>query len=68
MTSLVHFTTLLLIKKSEESVIKSAGAPNQHLADELNKPIIPQFQKDKVTSSSMDNLQGANLKDMQYSI
>ena len=40
-TSLVHFTTLLLIKKSEESVIKSAGAPNQHLADELNKPIIP---------------------------
>ena len=52
-------------KKSSGSGVKSIIMPNQELAEELNKPIIRKFEKQKVYSSCKDNDQGAGLVDMQ---
>ena len=38
---------------------------NQDIADELHKPIIRKFQRQKVHSSFEDNILGTNLADMQ---
>ena len=38
---------------------------HQQLAEEFHKPIIKKFKKGKVYSSSEDNIQGADLADMQ---
>ena len=38
---------------------------NQPLAEELNKPIIRKFDKQKVYPSFKDNIWGADLADMQ---
>ena len=38
---------------------------NHQLAEELNKPIIKKFEKRTVYSGFKDNIQGADLADMQ---
>ena len=38
--------------------------PNQHLADELHKPIVRNFQEVKVISSFMNTIWGADLVEM----
>ena len=38
---------------------------NEELAEELQKPIIKKFKQRKVYSSFIDNIQGANLVNMQ---
>ena len=60
-------------KKSSVSGVKSEVMPNQRLSDlamrqlaeELQKPIIRKFEKQKVYSSFKDNIWGAHLADMQ---
>ena len=47
------------------SGVESKIMPNQHLAEELHKLIIRKFEKQKVDSSSIDNICGAHLADMQ---
>ena len=42
-------------KKSSGSGVKSIIMPNQKLAEELHKPIIRKFEKQKVYSSYKDN-------------
>ena len=42
-------------KKSSGSCFKSKIMPNQELAEELHKPIIRKFEKQKVYSSYKDN-------------
>ena len=39
--------------------------PNRQLGEELCKPIIRKFEKQKVYSSSKDNIWGTDLADMQ---
>ena len=41
------------------------STPNQHLADELHKPIIRKFKRRKVYSSFKDSICSADLADMQ---
>ena len=41
-------------KKSSGSGVKSIIMPNQELAEELHKPIIRKFEKQKVYSSCKD--------------
>ena len=50
-------------KKSKSSGIKSI--PNQQLGDELHKPIIRKFKRQKVYSSFKDNIWGVDLADVQ---
>ena len=52
-------------KKSSGSGVKSIIMPNQELAEELHKPIIRKFEKQKVYSSCKDKNQGAGLVYMQ---
>ena len=51
-------------KKSQGSGLAN-NKENIQLADELHKPIIRKFKKRKVYSSFKDNIQGADLADMQ---
>ena len=39
--------------------------PNQQLAEEIHKPIIKRLEKQKLRSSFIDNIWGANFSDMQ---
>ena len=53
-------------KKSKGSDIKKNGIKeNQHLAEELHKPIIRKFKKRRVYSAFKSNIWGADLADMQ---
>ena len=52
-------------KKSSGSGIKSEIMENQELAEELHKPIIRKFEKQKVYSSLKYKIWGANLADKQ---
>ena len=52
-------------KKASGSGIKKKNISNTELAEELHKPIIRKFKKIKVHSSSIDNIWGADLDDMQ---
>ena len=45
--------------------IKSEIMPNQQLPEESHKPITRKLEKHKVYSSFKDNIQGANVADMQ---
>ena len=47
------------------SGVKSEVMPNQHLSEELDKPVTRKFEKRKVYSYSKDNIQRAYLVDMQ---
>ena len=51
-----------LLDKSKGSGINE---PNYQLANELHKPIIRKFKKEKVYSSFRDNIWDADLTDMQ---
>ena len=44
---------------------KSEIMPNRQLGEELYKPIIRKFEKQKVYSSAKDNIWGTDLADMQ---
>ena len=55
-------------KKTSGSGIKNENMSDQQLAEELHKPIIKKFKKRKVQSSSIDNIWGAYLADMQLII
>ena len=52
-------------KKVSGSGIKNENIFNKELAEELHKPIIRDFNKRKVHSRFLDNVQGADLADMQ---
>ena len=55
-------------KKTSGSGIKNENISNKELAEELNKPIIRKFNKNKVKYPFMDNIWGADLEDMQLII
>ena len=52
-------------KKISSGAVKSKILPIQQLAEELHKPIIRKFEKQKVHLSFIDNFWGADLEDMQ---
>ena len=52
-------------KNTSGGVIKSEIMSNKELAKELHKPIIRKFVKQKVYSSFIGNIWGADLADMQ---
>ena len=52
-------------EKPSGGAVKSEIMLNQELAEELYKPIIRRFGKQKVHSSFTDNIRGADLADMQ---
>ena len=52
-------------KKSKVSGIKNEIKENQQLTNELHKPIIRKFKKEKVYVPSNDDTWGADLADMQ---
>ena len=57
-----------VIYKSFDKTSSGSGIKfvlDQHLADELHKPIIIKFKRRKVYSSFKDNIWGADLADMQ---
>ena len=60
---LFQWSVNCLIKKTSGSGIKNI--PNKELAEELPKPIIKTFNRRKVRSPFEDNIQGADLADMQ---
>ena len=58
------------LDKTSASLNKSSGSgivndPNYQLANKLHKPIIRKFRKRKVYSYFRDNIQGADLADME---
>ena len=52
-------------KKSKRSGVNIEVKPSVELAEELHKPIISNFRKRTVYSTSIDNIWGADLADMQ---
>ena len=56
-----------LIKNTFGGTIKNENMSNKELAEEIHKPINRKFNKRKVYSSYMDNIQDADLGDMQLS-
>ena len=54
-----------LDQKSKGSGVNIKVKHNEQLAEELNKPIIRNFKKRTVCAEFRDNVQGANLVDMQ---
>ena len=55
----------LFDKKTSDSGIKNESMSDQQLVQELHKLIIWKFKKGKVHSTFIDNIQGADLADMQ---
>ena len=55
------------IKNTFGGTIKNENMSNKELAEEIHKPVIRKFNKRKVHSSYMDNIQDADLGDMQLS-
>ena len=62
---LASMVSMLFDKKSSQSAVKNANMSNQELARKLHKPIIRKCEKQKVHSSFIDNIRGADLSDMQ---
>ena len=58
-------STLLADKSASSIGIKNGNISDQQLAEELHKPVIRKFNKRKVHSLFIDNIQGAELADMQ---
>ena len=52
-------------KKTSAGGIKNEKTSNKELAEELRKPILRKFNKQKVHSSFISNFWGANLADIQ---
>ena len=51
-------------KKTPGGTVKSKNMLNQELAEELHKPIIRKIEEQKVNSSFIDDVWGADLADM----
>ena len=64
-TDLLQWLINFSIKKSSGGAVKIDIIPNQQLAEELQKPIIRKFEQRKLYSSFKDNIQSADLADMQ---
>ena len=70
---LLQWSINLLIKKDSATRankfagcgIKNENISNKELTEEMHKPIIRKFQKRKVHSPFIDNIQGADLADVQ---
>ena len=62
---LVAIVYKIFDKKTSGSGIENESISNQELAEELHKPIIRKFKKQKIYSSFTDNIWGADLADMQ---
>ena len=52
-------------KKTSGGTVKNENISNKELAAELHKLIVRKFEKRKVHSPFIDNIQGADLADMQ---
>ena len=52
-------------KKTSGGGIKNEKTSNKELAEELRKPIVRKFNKQKVHSSFISNIWGADLADIQ---
>ena len=52
-------------KETSGGAVKNEIMSNKELAEELHKPVIRKFEKQKVRSSFIDNIWGADLADMQ---
>ena len=52
-------------KKTSAGSIKNEKTSNKELAEELRKPILRKFNKQKVHSSFISNIWGADLADIQ---
>ena len=62
-------TSASLAEKSASSeAIKNEIMSNKELAEELDKPIIRKFKKQKVYSSFIDNILGADIAYMQINM
>ena len=62
---LLQWSITFFDKKSSGSGIKNENMSDQQLSEELHKQIIRKFEKRKVHSTFIDNIQGANLADIQ---
>ena len=62
---LLQWLINVLIKKTSGETLKNEIISNKELTQELHKPIIRKFEKQKVHSSFIDNICGADLADMQ---
>ena len=63
--SLLLWFTSFFDKKSKGGGVNILLESNEELANELHKPIIKKFKKRTVYSLFKDNIQGADLADMQ---
>ena len=54
-----------MVKKTSDGTVKNEDISNKELPEELNKPIIKIFKKQKVQSTLIDNIWGADPTDMQ---
>ena len=54
-----------MLYKFFDKKFRGSGLKNQHLANDLHKPIIRKFKKREVYSSFKDNIWGVDLADMQ---
>ena len=63
--NLLQWFINVLIKKLLVEQLKMIFFSNKKLTEYLRKPIIGNFKKSKVHSSSIDNIWGADLADMQ---
>ena len=64
-TDLLQWLINFFLIKSSGGAVKIDIIPNQQLAEELQKPIIRKFEQRKLYSSFKDNIQSADLADMQ---
>ena len=65
-TDLLQWFISLLIKRLlNRNKGTENNSKNKEFAEELRKPIIRKFEKEKVHSSFIDNIWGATLADMQ---
>ena len=62
---LLQWFKIFLIKKLQLVLLKKKQLQNEELVKELHKSIIRKFERRKVHSSSMDNIGGADLADIQ---
>ena len=54
-----------LIKRLLAAALKNESISDQELAEDLHKPVIRKFKKEKVHSTFIDNTWGADLADIQ---
>ena len=52
-------------KSASDGAVKNEISSNKELAKELHKTVIIKFEKRKIRSTFIDNVQGADLADME---